>query len=142
MNPTRASASATKRNARPQRASRSMAAAVEALEARRLLAGDLVTVQAVPYILNFDKARKGVIDADGQGTGFSFVQPNKNGDEYRPGNLDLRVSSKTLSIKTTGSSSNGSNYGQDNTQTNVLGTQFNGSAATFAVTTTLRGPLD
>lgn len=122
-------------------ARRMISAAMEPLEQRRHLAGDASAVQAIPYILNFDKTRKGVLDADGQGTGFSLVQPNKGGDEYQQSKININPSAGALTIQTTGSASSGSNYNLDNTQTNILNTQFNGGGGTFSVSTTLKGPL-
>ena len=65
-------------------------AAMEPLESRRLLAGDTSVVQAIPYILNFDKTRRGIVDGNGQGTGFSLVQPNEVGDEYQASLIDIK----------------------------------------------------
>lgn len=116
-------------------------AALETLEARQLLFGDPSVVQALPYALEFTEKRGGIVDVDGQGTGFTLVQSNKNGNEYNPALIDLRLGAGVLNIRTTGTATAGSNYSSDNTLVDALETQFNGSSAPFSITTRLRGPL-
>ena len=118
-------------------------AALEALEPRRLLAGDPNLVSALPFVLNFEKSRKGFLDVDGQGTGFGYVQPNKNANEYLQSNLDLVTSGTgVLRIKSSGNSVNGTNFGDENTLQNAVGTQFNATTGSISITTTLVGPLN
>ena len=61
---------------------------VEKLEERQLLSGDPLAyqnvIQTLPYSLNFQSAQNGVFDTNGLGTGFTLVQPNKNGTQYQP----------------------------------------------------------
>lgn len=130
------------RSSRKGRSNPVRAAVVEALENRQLLAGDLNLVNALPFVLNFEKARKGLVDQSGQGTGFSYVQENKNGNEYQPQNLQL-VTGKpgVLKVRTTGTSVVGTNFGTENSLTNAIGTQFNATGETFSVSTVLAGPL-
>jgi len=64
---------------------------MEPLEERRLMAGDASVVQSLPFSLEFDGSRPGtILDKDGEGTGFTWVQPNTPGNEYQPGLIDLR----------------------------------------------------
>ena len=66
-------------------ASRALAR-MEPLEERRLMAGDASVVQSLPFSLEFDGSRPGtILDKDGEGTGFTWVQPNTAGNEYQPG---------------------------------------------------------
>src|SRR3982751_3041810 len=54
---------------------------IECLEGRRLLAGDFSIVHTLPYALEFSGQAGGIKDAGGLGTGFSFVQVNRLGNE-------------------------------------------------------------
>src|SRR5688572_23453298 len=54
---------------------------VENLEERRLMAGDTSTVQSLPFSLEFDGPSGGIVDKNGTGTGFTYVQINKNNNE-------------------------------------------------------------
>jgi len=115
---------------------------IETLEGRCLMSGDTTTVQALPFTLNFDAAVPGTIaDTNGEGTGFTFVQPNKNGNEYQAGLLDLQSAKGVLNITTTGTSTAGGSYEADNSLVDAVNTQFNGSAGAFTITTRLKGPL-
>ena len=63
--------------------------------------------------LGFDGPLAGtVLDKDGEGTGFSSVQPNTAGTQYRPTLLDL--TSGTLRITSTAGKSSGASNNQDN----------------------------
>ena len=55
---------------------------IEVLEERRLFAYPS-TVQPLPYSLDFSSDRGGILDKNGNGTGFTRVQANKNGNEYQ-----------------------------------------------------------
>src|SRR5580704_1659602 len=71
------------------RLNRALRPIVEMLESRRLLSADPLAyqnvVQTLPYALSFTSAEPGVFDQTGtQGTGFTLVQPNKNGTQYQP----------------------------------------------------------
>ncbi|MEM8873710.1 MAG: Ig-like domain-containing protein [Planctomycetota bacterium] len=111
---------------------------VESLEPRQLLAG---MVQDLPYVLDFDRFRGGVVDKDGQGTGFTVVQGNTAGDEYEPSLIDIKQTAGILSLTSRGDAAFGGNYREDNTLANGLQTQFDASAGTFQISTTIRGPL-
>jgi len=112
---------------------------IECLEGRRLLAGDFSTVHSLPYALEFSGQAGGIKDAGGLGTGFSFVQVNRLGNEYQPSLL--HITNDLLQLKTTGTSAAGGNYGTDNTLVNGLGTQFDATAGAFTITAKLKGPL-
>ena len=72
------------------------AAVCEALEHRRLLAGDFEAGVALPYRLDFNRPAIGVVDRDGTGTGFTWVQPNATGTEYQTRKMDLRIAATVL----------------------------------------------
>jgi len=115
---------------------------VEPLEDRRLLAGDASIVQTLPFSLEFDGSRPGtILDKDGEGTGFTWVQPNTAGNEYQPGLIDLRPAEGLLYLTTTGTSAAGGPYEGDNTLVNGLQTQFNAATGSFTITVRLKGPL-
>src|SRR5205823_12834853 len=109
---------------------------VEQLEGRRLLS--INTIQNLPFVLDFDSDRGELLDKDGQGTGFTRVQANKNGNQYQPGLIDLDTTAGVLKLKTTGTSAAGSNTNNDNTLVNALETQFNGTGS-FKITTRRKG---
>lgn len=116
-------------------------ATVEILEDRRLMAGDSSVVSSLPFSLEFDTDRGGMADKNGTGTGFTWVQPNKLGNEYQPGNINLNTASGILYLTTTGTSAAGGPWESDNTLTNSLQTQFNASTGSFTIRTRLVGPL-
>ncbi|HYO10740.1 MAG TPA: choice-of-anchor D domain-containing protein [Tepidisphaeraceae bacterium] len=119
---------------------RACRAVVEQLEKRALMAAS--TVQTLPFILDFNNAvGNDVLDKDGQGTGFTRVQANKNGNEYRPDLIDLDTAAGVLKLTTTGTSTAGSNTNNDNTLVNALETQFNATTSGFKITARLKGPL-
>ena len=108
------------------------APAFELLEDRRLMS-------ALPFTLEFDAPVAGTInDKDGQGTGFTSVQQNKNGDHYQAALIDL--DGGVLKLTTRGTAAAGGNSGADNTLVNLLQTDFDGRGD-FEVTTTLVGGL-
>src|SRR5437870_1168709 len=115
---------------------------VEILECRRLLAGYPLIVQALPFSLDFSSDQGRLLDKDGQGTGFTWVQSNGTGSEYQSKLIDLDTSVGVLKITSTGNSSAGSNYGADNSLVNGLQVQFNGTVnGGFTISTRLVGPL-
>jgi fibronectin type 3 domain-containing protein len=116
-------------------------AVVENLEDRRLMAGDSTFVTSLPFQLEFDAPRGGMADKNGNGTGFTWVQPNKLGNEYQPGNIHLNTAQGILYLTTTGTAAAGGPWESDNTLTNSLQTQFNASPGSFIVRTRLVGPL-
>ena len=114
--------------------------AVEPLEGRRLMAGDASAVQSLPFVLDFDGVRAGLSDKDGEGTGFTWAQVNKDGTEYQSGLIDLRTAEGLLYLTTTGTSIAGGPFENDNTLVNGLQIQFNGTGS-FTITVRLTGPL-
>src|SRR4051794_27131898 len=100
-------------------------------------------VQPLPYVLEFDAPVDGLHDKDGQDIGLTRVQVNKNGQDasYLPANLDLRTDLGVLEVTSTGTAAAGSNFNNDNTLTNALETQFDGTTTGWQVSTRLVGPL-
>jgi hypothetical protein len=124
-------------------------AVLEGLEDRRLMSADplgaMDRIQALPFVLEFNApAADGLHDKDAQDIGLTRVQVNKNGQaaSYLPANLDLDTAAGVLKVTTTGTSTAGSNYNNDNTLTNAVETQFDATTSGFTITTRLRGPLD
>lgn len=122
---------------------RAVAPVFETLEARKMLAVDTSKVWPLPYVLEFNSASatETFADKDGQFTGFNKVQPNKLGTQYQPQRVDLDVAAGVLRMTSAGTSTAGTNWELDNTQTNAYGVQFNGSLGQFTITTRLIGPL-
>ncbi len=117
-------------------------AVVEKLEDRRLLAGNASVVQTLPYTLEFDGERSGMADKDGETTGLTWVQPNKNNNEYQPSLIDLDTTAGRLKLTAAGTATAGGAWENDNTQVNALQTQFNATASGgFTISTRLVGPL-
>lgn len=118
------------------------AAAIEPLENRLFMAGDASIVQPLPFALEFDGSRPAtLVDQDGEGTGFTWAQPNKLLNEHQPALLDLRTAEGLLYITTTGTSAAGGPFDGDNSLVNGLQTQFNASTGSFTITVRLKGPL-
>src|SRR2546430_10246066 len=109
---------------------------LEGLEGRRLLSTS--TVQTLPFTLDFSSDKGEILDKDGQGTGLTRLQANKNGNQYQPSLIDLDTTKGVLKITTTAGSNSGTT---DNTQVNALETQFNGTAGAFTIQARLLGPL-
>jgi len=80
---------------------------LEDLEGRRLMSTS--TVQSLPFSLDFSSDKDEIQDKDGQGTGFTRVQGNKNGSEYQADLIDLDTATGVLKITTAGNSTNASN---------------------------------
>ncbi|QOV91332.1 PA14 domain-containing protein [Humisphaera borealis] len=114
-------------------------AVVELLEDRKLFAGDASIIQTLPYSLDFDTSSGGVVDKNGLGTGFTWVMPNKNNNEYAPSLIDM-VGGR-LRVTTTGTSLAGGPWENDNTLVNGLQTQFSAASGSFSISTRLIGPL-
>ena len=91
------------------------------------------TVFALPVLLEFDKPRGGVLDKDGQGTGFTWIQDNKNATEYQPSLIDLSPGEGLLKITSSGNATNGGNFGADNTLTNGLQVTFNAQSKAWTM---------
>src|SRR5665213_900300 len=77
---------------------------VEKLEERHLLSADPLAyqnlVQPLPYSLNFNSPQNGVFDTNGQGTGFTLVQPNRLGTQYQPSLVHLNTAASELDLTT------------------------------------------
>lgn len=88
--------------------------------------------------LNFSAAIANTIeDQNGEGTGFTSVKPNKNGDQYNRSRINLNKTAGNLVLTATqGSSARGAN-----TLKNALQVALNGSK-TFTVSTRLTAPLN
>jgi glucose/arabinose dehydrogenase len=118
---------------------------IERLENRQLLSGDPLAyqnvVQTLPYVLNFQAAQHGVFDNTGAQTGFTLVQPNKNGTQYKQSLIHLNTAAKQLELTSQGTNTSGSNYGTDNTMVDGLETKFGATTAGFTITARLKGPL-
>lgn len=114
-------------------------ARVEGLERRQLLSS---VVQSLPFALEFDKARGGIVDGAGRGTGFTVVQGNSNGDEYQPTQLLLKTGVGVLQVRSVGDAQNGGPYDNDNSLVNGLQTRFDASQNPFTVTVRIRRPVD
>jgi hypothetical protein len=93
---------------------------------------------AAPPAINFDfsTAVPGtVLDAGGEGTGFTGIQNNTGDTEDLPANRDLDTAQSLLRITTT----EGDNKA-NNRQQNALQVSFDGTGD-YVVSTTLRGPI-
>ena len=112
---------------------------MENLEGRQLFAGDASIVQSLPFVLEFDGPAGGLNDKHGEGTGFTWVQPNKNNNEYQPNLIDLVTAQGVLNLTTAGSSTTGSNWEDDNTLVNALHTQFDATSGSFTIAARLKG---
>jgi glucose/arabinose dehydrogenase len=119
--------------------SHSTRARIEGLERRQLLSS---IVQTLPFTLEFDKARGGIVDSAGRGTGFTVVQGNSNGDEYQPAQLLLKTGVGVLQVRSVGNAQNGGPYDNDNSLVNGLQTRFDASQNPFTVTVRIRRPAD
>ncbi|MBC8123799.1 MAG: choice-of-anchor D domain-containing protein, partial [Gemmatimonadaceae bacterium] len=95
-------------------------------------------------VLDFDTTYSGTLtDKDGEGTGFTSVQLNKNDgytatNSYNPSLIDVDLAAGTL----TSTTAVGLNANTNNTLVNGLLQTFDGRAGKFVVSTTLRGPLN
>ena len=123
---------------RPSYASRPL---LEQLETRRLFAGDPTAGYALPVTFDFNRSKPGLVDRDGTGIGFTYVQPNRTGDEYQPRLIDEKVGAGILRLYTTGTANAGSNFEGDNTLVNALATTFAASSKPWVISTRILGPL-
>ena len=102
--------------------------------AATLIAGGGSAIAAPNITFEFDNPIAGTIaDKDGQGTGFTSVQPNKNGTEYKPALLDL--AGGALAVDSTVG-----DIGNPDTQDNALQVTFDGTEG-YTVSTNIKGPL-
>jgi hypothetical protein len=76
-----------------------------------------------------------VLDAQDEGTGFTSVQPNTGGTQYKPGLLDL--TGGTLRVTSTA----GKSSGNANNQDNALQLHFDASRTDFTVQGRILGPM-
>jgi hypothetical protein len=87
--------------------------------------------------LDFSSAVNGtLLDKDGQGTGFTSVQPNTVDNGYDLGRIDLNTSASSLVLTGT----QGSNGGSANTLKNGLQVGVDATEQ-FTISTRLKGPL-
>src|SRR5688572_1559004 len=125
-----------KRQRQDERLSSAIRPVIEDLEGRRLMAA-----VPLPFVLDFGSQSGGLVDKNGEGTGFARVQENKLGTAYQPSLIDLNTIAGQLLITSSGSGSAGTNRDFDNTLTNALEVEFNGGTGAYTVTTRLVGPL-
>ena len=105
-----------------------------ATAAAALIGGPASAIAAPNVQFEFDAPAAGTIaDKDGEGTGFTSVQPNKNGTEYKPLLLDL--GGGALAVNSTVG-----DIGNPDTQDNALQVTFDGTEG-YTVSSTLKGPL-
>jgi fibronectin type 3 domain-containing protein len=98
--------------------------------------------------LEFDSAVAGTLaDKDDQGTGFRSTQPNERdvttgSDSYVASLLDLDTTAGgSLRVTSSGSATEGTNGGNDNTLVNGLRLPFDGTGDPFTVVARLAGPV-
>ena len=99
---------------------------LQPLEPRRLMSGDGV---ALPYRLDFDADAGGLLDADGQGTGFHAAQ----GGRHVPADLDLDADAGLLRLTVPADSTGGNHRGDDSLR-NALQIDFDGTNGFVAET--------
>ncbi len=71
-----------------------------------------------PYGLTFDEDRGKILDKNGVGSGFTYIQPTTNGTGYIPNNLEVDLANGTFEITTTAGIFKKTN---DNDADNVIG---------------------
>lgn len=108
----------------------------ETLEDRRLLAGDFNAGVPLPYVLDFNRSKQGLLDRDGSGTGFTWAQPNATGTEFDTSKLDLRIGAGFLRLY-----SEGTNYESANSLVNELTTRFAASSKPWVISARVNGPI-
>ena len=98
--------------------------------------------------LEFDAAVAGTLaDKDGQGTGFRSTQPNERdvtvgSDSYLASLLDLDTTAGgSLRVTSSGTATEGTNGGNDNTLVNGLRLPFDGTGDPFSVVARIAGPV-
>jgi hypothetical protein len=88
--------------------------------------------------LDFSAARAGTVaDRDGEGTGFTGVQPNTAGNQYQPSLIDLDTTAGVLKLTST----SGVASKTANTQQNALEVAYDGSRRSVNINTRLVGPF-
>jgi N-acetylneuraminic acid mutarotase/glucose/arabinose dehydrogenase len=93
---------------------------------------------STPYALDFASDHGKIVDANGIGTGLTYVQPTTNGDRYVPSMLSTDTTAGRLAIQTTaGIASGGTNT---NSQDNALGVGIDAASQTTTIRTTLVNP--
>ncbi|MFQ5879009.1 MAG: fibronectin type III domain-containing protein, partial [Dehalococcoidia bacterium] len=91
---------------------------------------------SLPYILDFSQDQGQILDANGVGTGFTYIDPPTNGTGYIPQNLVVDTAAGTLQVTTTA----GSALGSANSQDNALGVGVDAPSQTTIFSATLLGP--
>ena len=103
---------------------------------RALLAGDFNAGVALPYQLDFNRPKGGLLDRDGTGTGFTWALPNGAGTEFNTKQLDLKIGVGILRLY-----SQGTAWEANNTQVNALTTRFAASSRAWVVGARVNGPI-
>jgi hypothetical protein len=111
-------------------------AEVESLETRRLLAGDFNAGFALPYQLDFNRPKTGVLDRDGTGTGFTWVQPNRDGTELNTRKLDFKIGIGILRLYRIGTI-----WESANTLQNALSVRYAASSKPWVISARINGTL-
>jgi len=92
---------------------------------------------SLPYELSFSQDSGKILDANGVGTGFTFVDPPTNGTGYIPQNLTVDfAASGTLKATTTA----GIQYTSSNSQDNALAVGIDAPSQVSVISTTLLNP--
>lgn len=90
----------------------------------------------IPYELDFSLDRGGLLDANGIGTGFTFVDEQTNSTGYIPENIEVDLANDDLKITTT----SGLAYTSSNSQDNALAVGIDAPSQITVVRTTLLDP--
>jgi N-acetylneuraminic acid mutarotase/glucose/arabinose dehydrogenase len=87
----------------------------------------------LPYTLDFSSDEGKIQDANGVGTGFTYVDPPTNGTGYIPSNLAVDTSAGVLNVTTTA----GNAFTTANSQDNALAVGFDAPSQVTRIETTL-----
>jgi large repetitive protein len=91
----------------------------------------------LPYTLDFSQDHGKILDANGVGTGFTYVDQPTNGSGYSPSNVKMNTNAPgTLNIRTT----DGIMYGANNSQDNALAVGIGAPDQVSVLETTLLNP--
>ncbi len=90
----------------------------------------------LPYRLDFDADAGHLLDQDGEGTGFTYIQPASNTTAYQADKVDLDRAAGVLHLTTTP----GIAYLANNNQANALGVGFAGPNQIARISTQLNHP--
>ena len=90
----------------------------------------------LPYTLDFSSDHGQIEDANGVGTGFTYIDPPSNGTGYIPGNLMIDTASGELALTTTA----GSPDRAKNSLDNALGVGIDAPSQVTRIDTTISDP--